>query len=361
MTRSSIHFWSAVLVVLLLSWAGSASSATVVIVRPPHPSADLTEALTRIHGELLSVGLDVPMTDRPAADSAARADWRAWLDQVAGQRHASAILDIIVGDDGVLAVDVWVLKAQGRFEVTRVESEPNSANPPGRLAIRALEALRASLLELDLASRERRDQPVVKPTAETIPDREQDKPSRTREQEQEKANGYREQWALEIGAAGLMSLDGVGPAVLPMLSAGWAARPFLVLQAVLAGLGTRPTITTPVATTRVAQQYALLGGCYRFHPQQSSWPFLTIGAGVLRTSLEGQAGQAIDAHTVEQWSFLLDGGLGAGLRVYGRYYLSLAAHVQVAAPYVAIHLVDSVAATSGRPNLLLTLSAGAWP
>jgi hypothetical protein len=52
--------------------------------------------------------------------------------------------------------------------------------------------------------------------------------------------------------------------------------------------------------------------------------------------------------------------LGAGLRLGGRYYAALAVHVQVAAPYVAIHFVDEVVATSGRPNLILTLTVGAW-
>jgi hypothetical protein len=57
---------------------------------------------------------------------------------------------------------------------------------------------------------------------------------------------------------------------------------------------------------------------------------------------------------------LIDVSLGAGLRLYGRSYVTLAAHAQVADPYVAIHIVDTVGATSGHPNLLLTLTVGAW-
>jgi hypothetical protein len=52
--------------------------------------------------------------------------------------------------------------------------------------------------------------------------------------------------------------------------------------------------------------------------------------------------------------------LGAGLRLPGRYYLTLAAHVHMAEPYVTIYFVDRVVATSGRPNLALTLTVGAW-
>ena len=42
--------------------------------------------------------------------------------------------------------------------------------------------------------------------------------------------------------------------------------------------------------------------------------------------------------------------LGARLSLPGRYHLTLAAHVQVAEPYIAIHFVDTLVATSGRPN-----------
>ena len=81
---------------------------------------------------------------------------------------------------------------------------------------------------------------------------------------------------------------------------------------------------------------------------------------MLHTSDEGQPGSGAEALSVGQWSFLMDGSLGAGLRLYRRYYLTLAAHVQIAEPYVAIHFVDAVVATSGRPNILLTLTVGTW-
>ena len=81
---------------------------------------------------------------------------------------------------------------------------------------------------------------------------------------------------------------------------------------------------------------------------------------MLRTAIDGQAEAPATAHFVERWSFLLDGSLGARMRLPGRYYLTLAAHVQVAEPYVAIHIADTVVATTGYPNLLFSLTVGAW-
>jgi len=81
---------------------------------------------------------------------------------------------------------------------------------------------------------------------------------------------------------------------------------------------------------------------------------------VLRTAIDGEAVAPGSGHSVERWSFLLDGSLGARLRLPGRYHLTLAAHVQVAEPYVAIHFVDTLVATSGHPTLGLSLTVGAW-
>jgi hypothetical protein len=157
-----------------------------------------------------------------------------------------------------------------------------------------------------------------------------------------------------------MSLDGLGPAVLPTLRVGWAVRPWLVMQASAAGLGSRSTVATTTGNARVAQQYAVLGGFYRLRSAQRLWPFFGLAAGALRTSVEGQASWGTGGHSAQRWSWLIDVSLGTGLRLYGRSYLTLAAHAQVAEPYVAIHIVDRIGATSGRPNLLLTLTLGAW-
>jgi len=341
--------YPATLLAAVLTVAWPVSAATVAIVRPPRASFEVIETLTRLRGELLSVGLEVAMSDRPLARALAGADSLTWLEQVAAEQGASAVVDT-VGDDALLAVDVWVVKSRPRrFEVTRVAIEPTTANPSERLALRAVEALRAGLLEVDLAARQRRADPVSAPPLPTAPTGEVAQPAR-----------QRERVAVEAGVAAWMSLDGVGPAFLPIMRGNWAARSWLVWQAALAGSVTRLTVATTGGRVRLAQQYAVLGGCYRLRPEQRFWPFAALAAGMLHTSVEGQSGVTTEGRAVDQWSFLLDGSLGAGLRLYRRYYATLAAQVQLAAPYVAIHFVDAAVATSGRPNLLLTFAVGAW-
>ena len=76
-------------------------------------------------------------------------------------------------------------------------------------------------------------------------------------------------------------------------------------------------------------------------------PFVALSAGALHTTVEGRADAPNQGRVVDQWSFLVDAGVGAQLRLPDRFYLSLAAHAQLAEPYVGVRFVDAVVATSG--------------
>ncbi len=325
-------------------WTRTAQAATVSILLPSNPSADMSEALHLLRGELLSVGLTVAMDPRPADHDQAGADSRRWLEGLVA-RGVSAVVDTVEVETG-LAVDVWVVKSEPlRFEVTRAAVEPDTPKAPEVLALRAVEALRAGLLLVDRAARKQQQEPVAQPPPAPAPDPMVEPEGR---------------WGLEAGAVGLASLDGVGLAILPTVRVGWAARSSLLLQAALAGAGTRPSLTTSGGSVRVAQQYGVLGARYRFRPRQRLWPFVAFAAGAMHTSVEGRSDALTEGHTVDQWSFLLEGGLGVGLRLTRRTYVALAAHVHWAQPYVVVHMVDAVGATTGRPNLAVTLTLGAW-
>jgi hypothetical protein len=89
-------------------------------------------------------------------------------------------------------------------------------------------------------------------------------------------------------------------------------------------------------------------------------PFAALGAGALHTTVDGRADAPNQGWVVDQWSFLVDVGLGTQLRLPDRFYLSLTAHAQLAEPYVAVRFVGAVVATAARPNLVVTLTIGAW-
>ena len=234
--------------------------------------------------------------------------------------------------------------------MSRVAPEPSAENSAERLAIRAVEVLRSNLVEIDLAAKGRRAPPAgtAAPSASI---------ARVSASEPAEPAGHLD---VQAGAALLTSLDGVGPAVMPLVRVGWIVRSSLTLAAELAGLGSRPTVASAAGSARVSQQYAVVGACYCGRSASAVEPNVALSLGALRTALDGEADMPANAHSVERWSFLLDASVGARVRLPRQYHLTLAAHVQVAEPYIAIHFVDTLVATSGRPNLLFSLTVGTW-
>ena len=130
----------------------------------------------------------------------------------------------------------------------------------------------------------------------------------------------------------------------PCASAGRRGRGSC-LHAALAGFGSRPTLTAPAGSARVAQQFGLLGLSTGAPSMQRIRLYAALAAGVLHTAIDGQADAPAEAHAVDRWSFLLDGSVGARVRLPGQTFFTLALHAQVAAPYVAIHFADTLVAT----------------
>lgn len=340
---------SAAALLTLLLLAAPAQAGTVAIVQPPNPTAELTETVSRLHGELISVGLEVKMITPGADRIRDPAEARPWIEQIAAEGGIDAVIDV-VGDNAPIWVDVWVFeKSPKRLELWRVASEPNTPNASERLAIRAIEVLRSSFLESDMSGKARRQEPVAKPAISTRPRTElAESPPRP------------ERIGLGLGASVLTSTDGVGPAILPVVQLNGKVRTWFGVHAEVAGLGSRSTVATTNGKASVSQQYGIFGGSYRFLSNQGLSPFLALSAGALRTSVQGEATVPNQGHDVTEWSFLLDTSVGVSLRLPGHTYLSLAGHVQWAEPYVAVHIMDAMVATSGRPNLALTLTVGAW-
>lgn len=335
--------------VLLLLWASRAHAVAVAVVRPPNPTPALTEILTRLHGELLSVGIDVKTVKRRTNRGLTERDARACLGDIQGADGLDAVIEI-VGDTEPVAVDVCVLEGTPRHaEISRIVAELNAENSAERLAIRAVELLRSIFLAQAMAARPRpREVAAAPPTATQ-------RPTATLA-----PNTRSERFGVELGAVALFGVGGIGPGISPILIGDWAVHPRLVIQAAVAGLGSRPTVTTAAGNARIGQEYAVLGGSYRFLPDAPLQAFASLSAGALRLSVDGHADLPRHGHSEHQWSVMLDASLGLLLRLSERYFLALAGHVQMAETYAAIYFEDAAVATTGRPNLALSLTLGAW-
>lgn len=330
-------------------WAGAlvlarpAQAATVIIVRPESSTAAMDETVVRLRGELASVGFSTEILAAPPE----KADARGWLERFAARRGAEAVVAFIgVGEP--TSVEVWVIdKLTGKSVVRSVPFDPGTERGPERLAIRALELLRSSFVEIDLRTFDDRGTPEQPPAAVV-------------EFVQAAKRTRAERVSVEAGGAGVMSLDGIGPFFLPMVDAGLTVGNRLSFHVGVAGFGSRAGVEGGSGSADVSQAYGLVGSRLRFRPSEWLQPFVGLGAGVLRTAAEGRGGDGFDGHFTSQWSFVIDAGAGLALSLRDRLYLRLGLHAQVAQPYPAIRFAGTVMATAARPNLLLTVTAGAW-
>ncbi len=332
-----------VLVAVMALGTAQARAARVGIVRPPGASPASTEIVSRLQGELLSVGLEVAFAAPGAVREPDGASARAGLEQLARRQAMDVILDVV--GDPPWAVDIWVFDRQSnRPSVARVAVDPRAENASQRLSIRSIDVLRSILIENHLVEARPDVPPAAGPAVPGVT-----------------AVARPGRLAIEVGAGLLTSLDGVGPAVLPIVRLRWAAFSRLGVQAELAGFGTRPAVGAAGGSARVSQQYALVGACACGGPGGRLRPTLALAAGALHTVADGDASAPLQAHSADTWSFLLAASAGARLAIGDRLYLAVAVAAQVAQPYVAVRLAEAVAASTGRPNVLVSATVGGWP
>jgi hypothetical protein len=333
-----------------------ASATTVAIVRPEDPSRLVTETLVRLEGELRSVGFDTAIVDVPREKEGRAA--ATGLDQIASRWRVDAVV-AVSGDGGAGHVDLWTVdRSTGRTLGHTATLEPGLEPSSRTLAIRALELLRSSMVELDLALPTPPPPLAAAPAAPpsstvVLPVHRDSTPAATESR-------ARERVALEVGGAVVASTGGVGAALAPLVRIDWAPQPEWAATLVATGLGTRPTVRSTAGTAEVSRSSALLGVRRRFRAGSRVRPLVSFGAGASRTAADGSPEPPNQGHHVTRWSLLLEAALGAELRLDNRFFLTSAAHIQLAEPYLAVRLVDEDTATLGRPDLLLSLSVGAW-
>jgi hypothetical protein len=361
MPRAARRTRSFALSALIFFGSAGVQAAKVALVQSRAPSAQVEETLFRLQGELLALGVTVELTK-----GAKRGSPSEDLEKFAAERDLDAALQVI-GESKPRAVEIWIFgPSPSRLEVANVTLVAREGDLPQTLAIRSIEVLRSRLLELDLAARARSNatdaSPVRKEPAPSKTQQEGPEPREAVEFEppSDTQSSDRARLGLGAGALVLANLDGVPAALLPLVRAEWALSSVLATHVTFAGLGTRPNLQTDAGAARVTQQFGLLGLCYCAPLKSGLQPSLGVSAGVLRTALDGQAAPPRAGHVVSRWSLLMDANLGLRFAFAARYHLTLAVHLHWATPQVAIHFVDTRVASTGQPNLLSSLTLGAW-
>jgi hypothetical protein len=333
--------FSLVLGALPLGSARAASGLVVLLERSVATSGE-RRCLTRIREELLAGGFEVTLVDPgPGADPISIAG--------AVQRQRGSVATIaLLGDPELGPSELWILdRVGGQAEVRRIAAPTDDpAHVPEVLAIRTIELLRASALKLLVESSQPPRVAVAAPTPPVAPPSPPPAPAPV--------------LRLEAGLALWQSLGGPGPAALPTARLRLTLRAPLFVRLTLAGLGSRPRVTTAQGSAEVEQDLGLVEIGLAFRLQRRWSPFVSLGAGALHVGSVGEGVYPYRGIDDSRWAGLVAGGVGLVFALGGRAAMALEVQAALAAPHPVVRFSGTDAATIGRPALLATWTLMTW-
>jgi hypothetical protein len=346
--------------VALAATAAAAEPARVLLVRPAQAQPSTTEALTRIRGELIADGFAVELVSPPPAGAPEEVLARA-LDQ-----PGSAALVGLSLDPDAHSAELWVVDRLTDKRLTR--RIDIGGEPPDRvaqvLAVRSVELLRASLLELLIDAQRPTEGPRVSPVATAPQPSEGARLGARRWVEKTLPATRLPPWALDAGASVLASPQpsgGIGPAALFTGRVRFAPIPPLQVRLTFAGLGTAPRVAGPQGSSAtVSQLLALAEIAWLPWPELRARPILSLGGGTLRVAVDGEASLPYRGTHSAVWCSAADAGTGVEVRIAPRLGVAVEGHVFVALPYPVVRFLDDPAARGASPGLLGSVTLVGW-
>lgn len=330
------------------SGAALADSGRVALVRPTAPDPTIAEALNRIRGELVAEGFDVVLTDADAPGE------ETLSDDPQARTAAGAVATIALSvDEGTHVAQLRVVDRLTNKVVIRRAPVGESEAPHAAevLAVRAVELLRASLLELLVES----EKPAAK-SSNAPPAAEVRHATRWAARA---LQGERElAWGVELGVGALADFGGVPPAVLGVARLRRTLVGPLALRVTVAGLGASlRAIPSGAGSVTVQQDFGLLEGVLDPWSKAPVHPVLSLGAGALYVAVDGQPSQfQYVSRQTDLLAFAGDAGLGAEVHLGRHFELSLDAHALLLTPYPVVQVLRSDVARTGQPAIFGSLS-----
>ena len=323
-----------------------AASGLVVLLEPSVATSGERRCLTRIREELLAGGFEVALVDPgPGADPISIAG--------AVQRQRGSVATIaLLGDPELGPSELWILdRVGGQAEVRRIAAPTDDpAHVPEVLAIRTIELLRASALKLLVESSQPPRVEAAAPTPVVAPPSPPPPP----------APAPVPVLRLEAGLALWQSVGGPGPAALPTARLRLTLQAPLFVRLTLAGLGSRPRVTTAEGSAEVEQDLGLVEIGVAFRRQRRLSPFVSVGGGALHVGSAGDGIYPYRGIDDSRWAGLVAGGVGLVVALGGRAAMSFEVQAALAAPHPAVQFSGADAATIGRPALLATWTLMTW-
>lgn len=325
------------LALLAISGAARASTAKVVIVRPADQLA--VEAVARIEGELSAAGFETIVLVRKGD-----VDPRTEVEQAARENGADAALSIVDTAESRTA-EVWIAdRLTGKTVVQHLEVSGGDARASAALAVRIVELLRASLLELLFRRKEDAAPSPRPPPAEVTRWVEAGLPE------------HAPPVALEAGAAVLHSFNGIGPSLAAVVRASHQFNVPVGARVSLLVPLTRAHVATSAGSGALSQTLALGEIVGSFRSTGLVRPTAVVGGGVYRADLQGTGTAPYVGRSDASWGAAGNLGLGVELRLGRQVGLAAEAQAAFMFPYPIVHIAGVEVAHAGRPSVVGTLT-----
>jgi hypothetical protein len=336
---------AAALVTAALLWAADARAAEtsrVVLLRAPSADTLTEQGNTLLAAELRAAGFEVVTVARDPSR-----DIRRDIEAASAASSPIATFAILPAPDGA-AVELWLEdRITHKLTIRRLDVD-RSREAPADLAVRAVELLRGSLLEVALPPPAPRPQPAAPPEdvtvwiASTVPER--------------RAPHFSTGPGVALGMTALGSA-GLGPTYAPALRLSWGNRRGLFARATVTGFGWGRTLRASEGSAVVRQDLALAEIGFAFRPEARLQPFVAAGAGARRARSEGTGVSTLfpgESGTAYAAAAVLGGGIAA--RLADRVSAILDAGLIVAAPSTEILIATSPVGRVGAVGILATLT-----
>jgi hypothetical protein len=323
----------------------------VVLLRAPGAEAFGKQAETLLGAELRAAGFRVEERARSAAP-----DPRADIDRISAALEPIATLALVTAADGS-AADIWLLdRVTGKLVIRRI-AVGTGGSDAADVALRAVELLRGSLLEIAI-ERPAPSSPGRAAEARVPP------PSEVRRFVAQSAPWRRAHFlhgfGVGLGVAALGMLPGDGTSIAPAARLSWGAERGHGVRLALVGLGSPVTFegrdgAVLLGTAEVRRDLALLEGFLVFRPGAVAQPFVAAGAGAYRLRAEGKGATPLFPDLAgTRFGAAASAGAGLALRLGGRAALVIEGQMVALLPRTRVLVAGQDAATVGGASALLS-------
>lgn len=310
-----------------------------------------SEVRARLRGELRAAGFDVIALPAPSSGEP-----REISDTTARDLHPAAVLLVAStpSSGGPGTGEIWLsdrlLRRTFVLKFSLNTNEPS--RDAARVAVQAVEILKADLAELALTREEQPPPPAPPPPAPPVPELEPPSPA-------PEPAGFEPR--VEAGVGVLQGFSGLSAALTPVLRLGvrlpesWFGEgaPALDLLLSCAAFGGELRKQRPAGEARVKQTLGTFAIATRFAPEHVVQPFLFASSGVYGVRVDGLDTRGT-SRSADTWAAVSGGGGGLFVQPTEGVAIVLSGELLAAWSRTLVNIAEQRVASAGAPVLLLS-------